>query len=181
MTILSKCHFLSQYITARLFHYWMHIIFTNIIFKKEFLILWILFWSMHAYINYVHKLTWKNAFGCGQFFCSFPPWDSSRLLVCYRAHFSVPETVESICVAICLRSNHKMTGLLLVEHLLVHFMETWLPCSVWSFKPCFCKWDFQSDLSFGLTLEPLQKRTNWRHYALVNNVAGGDSIHWGSE
>ena len=28
-----------------------------------------------------------------------------------RAHFSVPETVESICVAICLRSNHKMTGL----------------------------------------------------------------------
>ena len=41
----------------------------------------------------------------------FPPWDSSRLLVCYRACFFVPETVESICVAICLRSNHKMTGL----------------------------------------------------------------------
>ena len=25
--------------------------------------------------------------------------------------FFVPETVESICVSICLRSNHKMTGL----------------------------------------------------------------------
>ena len=35
-------------------------------------------------------------------------------LVCYRAHFSVPETVESICVVICLRSNHKMTGLYLI-------------------------------------------------------------------
>ena len=36
-------------------------------------------------------------------FLYFPPWDSLRLLVCYRAHFSVPDTIESNCVAICLR------------------------------------------------------------------------------
>ncbi len=42
---------------------------------------------------------------------TFPPWDSLGLLVCYRVHFSVLETVGIVCVAICLRSNHKMTGL----------------------------------------------------------------------
>ena len=40
-----------------------------------------------------------------------PPRDSLGLLVCYRGHFSVLETVDRVCVAICLRSNHKMTGL----------------------------------------------------------------------
>ena len=33
----------------------------------------------------------------------FPPWDSLRFLVYYRGHFSVPETVDRVCVAICLR------------------------------------------------------------------------------
>ncbi len=42
---------------------------------------------------------------------TFPPWDSLGLLVCYIVHFSVLETVGIVCVAICLRSNHKMTGL----------------------------------------------------------------------
>ena len=37
--------------------------------------------------------------------------DSLGLFVCYRAYFSVQETAERVCVAICLRSNHKMTGL----------------------------------------------------------------------
>ena len=27
---------------------------------------------------------------------AFPPWDSLRLLVCYRARFSVSEAVESV-------------------------------------------------------------------------------------
>ena len=36
-------------------------------------------------------------------FLYFPPWDSIGLLVCYRAHFSVLETVLTVCVAICLR------------------------------------------------------------------------------
>ena len=35
------------------------------------------------------------------FFLTFPPRDSLGLLVCYRAHFSVPETVERVYVAIC--------------------------------------------------------------------------------
>ena len=30
----------------------------------------------------------------------FPQWDSLRLLVCYRADFSVLETYQNICVAI---------------------------------------------------------------------------------
>ena len=42
----------------------------------------------------------------------FPLWDFPGLLICYRAHFSVPEAVETICVAISLRSNDKMTGLI---------------------------------------------------------------------
>ena len=42
---------------------------------------------------------------------TFPLWYFPGLLICYRAHFSVLETVETICVAISLRSNHKMTGL----------------------------------------------------------------------
>ena len=42
---------------------------------------------------------------------TFPLWDFLGLFICYRAHFSVLETVETICVAISLRSNHKMTGL----------------------------------------------------------------------
>ena len=46
---------------------------------------------------------------------TFPPWDSLGLLVCYRVHFSVLETVGIVCVAICLRSNHKMTGLFSVR------------------------------------------------------------------
>jgi len=33
----------------------------------------------------------------------FPLWDFPGLLICYRAHFSVPETVETICVAVSLR------------------------------------------------------------------------------
>ena len=35
------------------------------------------------------------------FFKTFPPRDSLGLLVCYRAHVSVPETVERVCIAIC--------------------------------------------------------------------------------
>ncbi len=31
--------------------------------------------------------------------------------MCYKACFSILETVEKVCVAICLRSNHKMIGL----------------------------------------------------------------------
>ena len=38
------------------------------------------------------------------------------LLIRYRAHFAVLETVEAICVAISLRSNHKMTGLVLYHY-----------------------------------------------------------------
>ena len=45
---------------------------------------------------------------------TFPLWDFPGLLICYRAHFSMLETVETICVVISLRSNHKMTGLLAV-------------------------------------------------------------------
>ena len=48
-------------------------------------------------------------------FSTFPPRDSLGLLVCYRAHFSVLETVENVCFAICLRSNNKMTGLILAK------------------------------------------------------------------
>ena len=42
---------------------------------------------------------------------TFPLRDFPGLLICYRAHFSVLETVETICVAISYRLNHKMTGL----------------------------------------------------------------------
>ena len=45
---------------------------------------------------------------------TFPLRDSLGLLICYRVHFSVLETVEIICVAISLRLIpffHKMTGL----------------------------------------------------------------------
>ena len=43
---------------------------------------------------------------------AFSPRNSLGLLVCYRAHFSLLETSKIVCVAICLRSNHKMTGLI---------------------------------------------------------------------
>ena len=55
----------------------------------------------------------------------FPQWDFPGLLICYRAHFSVPETVETICIAISLRLTpffHKMIGLL-GQHLLI----PWFP------------------------------------------------------
>ena len=42
----------------------------------------------------------------------FPHWDFPELLICYRAHFYVLETVEIVCVAISFGSNYKMTGLL---------------------------------------------------------------------
>ena len=45
---------------------------------------------------------------------TFSLWDFPGLLICYRAHFSVPETVETSCVTISLRLTpffHKMTGL----------------------------------------------------------------------
>ena len=50
-------------------------------------------------------------------FYTFPPRDSLGLLVCYRAHLSLLETVEHICVAIYLRSINKMTGLKCWERL----------------------------------------------------------------
>jgi len=43
----------------------------------------------------------------------FPLHDFLGLLICYRAHFYVPEGVETICAAISLRLilfSHKMTG-----------------------------------------------------------------------
>ena len=48
---------------------------------------------------------------------TFPYWDFPGLLICCRAHLSVLETVETICVAISLRLTpffHKMTGLYLM-------------------------------------------------------------------
>ncbi len=42
-------------------------------------------------------------------FFAFPPRDSLRLLVCYRAHFSVQETVEIAFVAISLRLTSDCT------------------------------------------------------------------------
>ena len=42
-------------------------------------------------------------------FYAFPPKDFLGLLVCYKACFSILETIEKVCVAICL--NYKMIGL----------------------------------------------------------------------
>ena len=47
----------------------------------------------------------------GRNFLHFPPRNSLGLLVYCRAHFSVLETFKIVCVAICLRLNHKMTRL----------------------------------------------------------------------
>ena len=58
---------------------------------------------------------------------TFPLWDFLGLLICYRAHFSVLETVETICVAISLRLTpffHKMTGLLITVHVGASKMDT---------------------------------------------------------
>ena len=42
-------------------------------------------------------------------FLTFPSKYSLGVLICYRVHFSVQETVERICVAICLRLTQKIS------------------------------------------------------------------------
>ena len=63
-----------------------------------------LFYTMSGLKRFLEKISSWN-------FYNFLTRDSLGLLVCCRAHFSVLETVDIVSVAICLRSNHKLTGL----------------------------------------------------------------------